>query len=336
MTIQRSRGPTRAFIWLWLAVLLGSVAPAQTAGAQSVEKLKRIGYLSSGARASGFHESFQSGLRDLGWIVDQNVAIEYRFAEGKNERLPQLAAELVRLRVDLIVAQPTTAVLAAKNATSTIPIVMVNVGDPDRIGLVDSLAHPGGNVTGVAYGVGLESIVKGLEFLKVAVPGVRRVAVLSNPANPNQPYAIKDVKAAAQSLGLQLLLLEARDADQFDGVFAAISRDRADALFVVAESFFILHRAQLAERALKQRLVSVHGARENVEAGGLMSYGPILSQNSRRAASFADRILKGAKPAELPVEQPTKFELVVNLRTARALGLSIPQSLLLRADHVIE
>ena len=159
---------------------------AQTAGAQSAGKIKRIGYLSSNSRASGFHESFQEGLRELGWIAGQNVEIEYRFADGKTERLPQMAAELVRLRVDIIVAQPTTSVLAAKNATSTIPIVMVNVGDPVRIGLVDSLAHPGGNVTGVAFGVGLDSIVKALELLKVAVPGVRRVAVLTNPTNPNQ------------------------------------------------------------------------------------------------------------------------------------------------------
>lgn len=336
MTIHRPRGPTWAFVWLWLAVLLAGVALAQTAGAQSAGKVKRIGYLSSASRVSGFHESFQEGLRELGWIAGQNIEMEYRFADGRTERLPQMAAELVRLRVDLIVAQPTTAVLAAKNATSTIPIVMVNVGDPDRIGLVDSLAYPGGNVTGVAYGVGLESIVKALELLKVAVPGVRRVAVLSNPANPNQAHAIEDVKTAAQALGLRLLLFEARDPSQFDGTFAAMASDGADALFVVVESLFILHRAQLAERALKQRLVSVYGARENVEAGGLMSYGPVLTQNSRRAASFADRILKGAKPAELPVEQPTKFELVVNLRTARTLGLSIPQSLLLRADHVIE
>ena len=336
MTIQQGRGPTRAFIWLWMAVLLGGIALAQTAGAQSAGKIKRIGYLSSNSRASGFHESFQEGLRELGWIAGQNIEMQYRFADGKTERLPQMAAELVRLRVDLIVAQPTTAALAARNATSTIPIVMVNVGDPVRLGLVDSLAHPGGNLTGVAYGVGLDSIVKALELLKVAVPGVRRVAVLSNPANPNQAHAIEDVAAAAQSLGLRLLLLEARDPDEFDGVFAAIARDGADALFVVVESLFIQHRAQLAERALKQRLVSVYGARENVEAGGLMSYGPRLTQTSRRAASFADRILKGMKPADLPVEQPTKFELVVNLRTARALGLSIPQSLLLRADHVIE
>ena len=325
----------RVFGSLSIALLLGCVASGR-ARAQSAGKSKRIGYLSSGSSASAFHASFVDGLRELGWVPGRNIDIEYRFADGHAEWLPQLAAELVRLRVELIVAQSTSSVLAASKATSTIPIVMVNVGDPVRLGLVDSLARPGRNATGVAFGVGLESIVKALEFLKAAVPGVRRVAVLSNPANPNQSNAIDDIKVAADSLGLPLLLLEARSPDEFDRIFAAIAKDGADALFVVVESLFILHRAQLAERALKQRLPSVHGARENVDAGGLMSYGPSLPPNTRRAAFFVDRILKGAKPADLPVEQPTRFELVINLRTARALGLPIAQSLLLRADAVID
>ena len=336
MTITRARGLASAFTALWLVVVLGGFAVAQTVGTQSVGKIKRIGYLSSGSRTSGFHESFQQGLRELGWVAGQNIEIEYRFADGRFERLPELAAELVRLKVDMIVAQPITATQAAKNATSTIPIVMINVGDPDRLGLVDSLARPGGNVTGTAFGVGLESIIKGLELLKVALPGMRRVAVLSNPANPGQPLAIQDMKVAAQSLGLRLLLLEARGPNEFDRVFAAIAKEDADALLVVAESLFFLHRTSLAERALKQRLPSMHGIRENVDAGGLMSYGPSLQHSSRRAAGYVDKILKGAKPADLPIEQPTKFELVINLKTARALGLTIPQSLLLRADEVIQ
>ncbi|MEO5844095.1 MAG: ABC transporter substrate-binding protein, partial [Caldimonas sp.] len=331
MRITRARCLASAFTALWLVVIFGGFAVAQSVG-----KIKRIGYLASGSRTFGLHESFQQGLRELGWVAGQNIEIEYRFADGRFERLPELVAELVRLKVDVIVAQPTTAAQAAKNATSTLPIVMINVGDPVGIGLVDSLARPGGNVTGPAFGVGLESIPKGLELLKEAVPGVRQIAVLSNPANPAQSLAIQDVKVAAQSLGLRLLLFEARGPQEFDRVFAAMAKEGADGLLVVAESLFISHRTTLAARALQQRLPSMHGVRENVDAGGLMSYGPSLHHSSRRAAAFVDKILKGAKPADLPVEQPTKFELVINLKTARELGLVIPPSLLLRADQVIE
>ena len=255
---------------------------------------------------------------------------------SKYDRLPDLAAELVRLKVvDVIVATPTPPAAAAKNATGTIPIVMIAVGDPVGQGLIASLARPCGNVTGLSFSVGLEIIGKQLELLKETVPKVRRVAILSNPANPFHPLAIKEVKVAARSLGVQLQLLEARGPNEFDGAFAAMAKERVGALLVVTDPLFFLHRTRLADLAAKSRLPAAHGVREHVEAGSLMSYGPSLPDLSRRAATFVDKILKGAKPADLPVEQPTKFELVVNLKTAKALGLTIPQSILIRADEVI-
>jgi len=213
---------------------------------------------------------------------------------------------------------------------------MINAADPVELGLVASLARPAGNVTGTSYSVDLVIFAKGLELLKEAVPKIRRLAVLSNPANPGQPLAIKHLKAGAQSLGLKLVQQEVRSPDEFDGVFERIAKERVDAILVVADSVFILHRARLAELALKAQLPSMQGVRENVQAGALMSYGPSLSDNSRRAATYVDKILKGAKPGELPVELPTKFELVINLKTAKALGLTIPQAVLLRADEVIQ
>ena len=305
--------------------------------AQPAAKVYRIGYLGTGSSTSGFHEAFRQGLRELGWVEGQNIVIDYRFADGRFDRLPDLAIELVQLKVDIIVASPTPAALAARNATRSIPIVMVNVGDPVGLGLVAGLARPAGNVTGTAFDVGLETFGKVLELLKEAIPKARDVAVLSNPANPAQALAIRDqLKVAAQSLGLRLLLREARGPDQFGPAFADIAKERVDALLVVAESLFLLHRTTLAELALKYRLPTMYGLREGVVVGGLMSYGPNLAHNSRRAATYVDKILKGAKPGDLPVEQPTKFELVINLKTARALGLTIPQSVLGRADEVIQ
>jgi putative ABC transport system substrate-binding protein len=275
-------------------------------------------------------------LRELGWVEGQNIVIDYRFADGRFDRLPELAVDLVRLKVDIIVAQPTPAALAAKNATGSIPIVMINVGDPVGLGLVASLARPAGNVTGTAFDVGLETFGKALELLKEAIPKANHVAVLSNPANPAQALAISYLKLAAQSLRLKLLLIEVRGPDEFDRAFAEIAKERVDALLVVAESLFLLHRTTLADLALKYRLPTMYGLREGVAAGGLMSYGPNLAHNSRRAAAFVDKILKGAKPGDLPVEQPIKFELVINLKTAKALGLNIPQSVLARADELIQ
>ena len=326
----------RCFAALVVALAVGLATAPAAVDAQPAGKVHRIGYLGSGSSTSGFQAAFVQGLRELGWVEGQNIVIDYRFADGRFDRLPELAAELVRLKVDIIVAQPTPAALAARNSTVSIPIVMVNVGDPVGIGLVASLARPSGNVTGTAFDVGLETFRKALELLKEAVPRAQHVAVLSNPANPAQALAISDLKVAAQSLGLRLLLLEVRSPEAFDRVFAEIAKERVDALFVVAESLFLLHRTPLADLALKYRLPTMYGIKENVAAGGFMSYGPNVAHNSRRAATFVDKILKGAKPADLPVEQPTRFELVVNLRTARALGLTISPSLLQRADEVIQ
>ena len=323
----------------FLGTLAGGLfAASRIAEAQETGKVYRIGYLgpSSATAVSRFTQAFRQGLRDLGWVEGQNIVIEYRFAEGQFDRLPDLAAELVRLKVDVIVAIPTHAAVAAKNATATIPIVMANVGDPVGLGLIASLARPGGNVTGLSYSVGMDTFGKSLELLKTAVPKVRRVAVLSNPANPAHELAISSLKVAARSLGLELQFLTARGPNEFDGAFGAMAKERAGAVLLAADSLFYLHRARLADLTAKHRLPSMHGLREMVEAGGLMTYGPSTTYQVRHAASYVDKILKGAKPADLPVEQPTQFEVVINLKTAKTLGLTMPQSLLARADHVIE
>jgi len=317
----------------------GLLAAPFTVDAQQAGKVSRIGYLSAGSGTSSnprLIEAFRQGLRELGWVEGQNLVIEYRWAEGRFDRLPDLAAELVRLKVDLIVAAPAAPALAAKNATGTIPVVFMGAADPVGVGLVASLARPGGNVTGLSYSVGSSIFAKDLELLKEAVPKVRRVAVLSNPANPGQPLAISYVKDAARSLGLQLQLVEARGPEDFDGAFAAMARERAGALFVLQDPAYISHRARLVGLAANNRLPTILTQREDAEAGGLMSYGPRLSDLWRRAATYVDKILKGAKPGDLPVEQPTKFELVINLKTAKALGLTIPPALLQRADEVIQ
>ncbi len=317
----------------------GPLAAPLAAEAQQAGKVHRIGYLSgsSATAQSHFIEAFRQGLRELGWVEGQNIVIDYRFAEGRFDRLPDLAAELVRLKVDIIVgAGGTPPAAAAKNATGTIPIVMIAVGDPVGQGLIASLARPGGNVTGVTLNAGLEIVGKQLELLKETVPKVRRVAILSNPANPAHAPSIREVKVAARSLGVELQLLEARGPDEFDGAFAAMAKERVGALLVVLDPMFNLHRTRLADLAAKSRLPAAYGFRENVAAGGLMSYGSSMRDLFRRSATFVDKILKGAKPADLPVEQPTKFELVINMKTAKALGLTIPQALLIRADEVIE
>jgi putative ABC transport system substrate-binding protein len=262
--------------------------------------------------------------------------IEYRWAEGRFDRLPDLAADLVRLKVDVIAAAATPAALAAKNATGTVPIVAVSLTHPVELRLVASLARPGGNVTGLSYSVGADIFGKDLELLKEVVPRVRRVAVLSNPDSPARPLTIRNVKDAARSLGVQLQLLEARGPEGFDGAFAAMAKERVGALLVVQDPAFIPHRARLIELAAKNRLPSIFTQREDVEAGGLMSYGPSLADLYRRAGTYVDKILKGVMPADLPIEQPEKFELVINLKTAKALGLTIPPSLLQRADQVID
>src|SRR5262245_1292988 len=323
----------RAFITM---TTLGTLAALPAAEAQQAGKVLRIGYLSaSDTVAPRYLEAFRQALREFGWLEGQNVAFEYRFADGRFDRLPQLAAELARLRQDVVVANLTPSAVAAKHATATIPIVMINGNDPVRLGLVASLARPGGNVTGVSYSVCMHIFGKILELLKEAIPGLRRVAVLSNPRNPVQPLQLESVNGAARSLKLALQHLEVRDPNDFDGVFAAMAREHAGAYLNLGVAFGI-DRLRLAELAVKHRLPSVYGNRGDVEAGGLMSYGPDLIAQFRRAAYFVDKILKGAKPADLPVEQPTKFELVINMKTAKAIGLTIPQSVLVRADQVIE
>ncbi len=323
-----------------VAVLAVSLLAAPLAAdAQQAGKVPRIGFLgvTSPSDRPSHLDAFRQRLRELGWVEGQNIVIDYRYAEGRVDRLPDLAAELVRLKVDLIVASAgTQAATAAKNATETIPIVMIYVRDPVGTGLIASLARPGGNVTGVSGSAGLELFAKQLELLKETVPKIRRVAILSNPDNAYHQLAIREVNVAARSLGVQLQLLEARGPNEFDGAFAAMAKERVGALLVLSDAIFGSHRTRLADLAARSRLPAAYGVRESVEAGGLMSYGPSFLDLFRRSAAYVDKILKGAKPADLPVEQPTKFELVINLKTAKALGLTIPPSLLQRADKVIE
>jgi putative ABC transport system substrate-binding protein len=285
-------------------------------------------------------EAFHQGLRELGWVEGQNIAMESRYAEGRYERLPALAAELVRLKPDVIVAGITAAALAAKNVTRTIPIVVGVSLDPVGSGLVASLARPGGNVTGLSL-MGVEITAKQMELLKEAVPKVSRVAVLRYPGappstHPTHPAMVKEAERAARLLGIQLQVLAARGPEDFDSAFSAMARERAEALLVLPDAMFTLQRTRLAELAAKHRLPAMYGLKEHAEAGGLIAYGADLRYNYRRAAAYVDKILKGAKPADLPVEQPMKFELVINMKTAKALGLTIPPSVLVRADHVIE
>jgi putative tryptophan/tyrosine transport system substrate-binding protein len=336
---RRSDSPLRAYTLIAVLTLLPAlfVAPL-AADAQQAGKVPRIGLLSTTSPSDRppLLDAFRQGLRELGWVEGQNIVIDYRYAEGRVDRLPDLAAELVRLKLDLIVSAGTQGVTAAKNATETIPIVMIGVRDPVGTGLIASLQRPGGNVTGVSGSAGLEIVAKQLELLKETVPKIRRVAILSNPANAYHQLAIREVNVAARSLGVQLQLLEARGPNEFDGAFAAMAKERVGALLVLSDAMLNSHRTRLADLAARSRLPAAYGVRESVEAGGLMSYGPSFLDFYRRSAAYVDKILKGAKPADLPVEQPTKFELVINLKTAKALGLTVPDTLLARADEVIE
>jgi putative tryptophan/tyrosine transport system substrate-binding protein len=305
------------------------------AAAQAAGKVYRIGYLANVSVARNEHE-FVQGLHEAGWGAGRNISIEFRFGEGRPERLPALAAELVGLKVDLIVAHGTPAAVAAKNATSKVPIVIANVGDPVRQGLIASLARPGGNITGTAFDPGLQTIVKSLQLLAEAVPDRRHVAVMTNPANPLAEDLLTELNAAARLLGLRLSHFPIRGPDEFDRAFVEMKKERVEALQFVPESLFLRNRVRLAELAIQHRLPTMHGMRENVDSGGLMSYGPSLGQGVRRAATFVDRILRGARPRDLPVEQPTRFELRVNLKTAKALGVTISPVVMLRVDEVIE
>ena len=318
-------------------MLLALPFPAR---AQQPKKVPRIGYLSptDPATESARSEAIRLALRERGYIEGQNLAIEYRYAEVKPDRLPALAAELVRLKVDLIVVSGGDLMIrAAMNATKTIPIVMVGSGaDPVAAGYIESLAHPGGNVTGVTN-LNRELGGKRLELLKEAVPKLASVAVLYDAANPANVLEVKEVlPVAARALGLTVQPWEVRDADGFEKVFATISKWRPDGLYVPGGRLFNDNQKRIVGFALKSRLPSAYNRREDIEAGGLMSYGADLMDSYRRVAYYVDKILKGAKPADLPVEQPTKFELVINLKTAKQIGLTIPQSVLYRADKVIK
>jgi len=280
-------------------------------------------------------EALRAGLRDLGYVEGKNIAIEFRWADGKYERLPGLAAELVRLKVDVIVTQGTPATQAAMRATTTIPIVMLGTGDPLRTGLVASLSRPGGNVTGLTQ-LAPELAGKRLQLLKETVPNVSRVAFLWNPANAVQIPYFKEMQAAARLLSLTLQSVEVRAPQEFESAFAGMMRERPDALIMTGDGAHRLRLPWIVDFAAKRRLPVMYQVKEYVDAGGLMSYGASLPDLSRRGALYVDKILKGAKPSDLPVEQPTKFELVVNLKTAKALGITIPPSILVRAEKVIE
>jgi putative tryptophan/tyrosine transport system substrate-binding protein len=324
---------------LTLSLTVSLTLAPLAAKAQQVEKIARIGYLGSGRAAQPhLNEAFRQGLRDLGYIEGRNLVMEYRDAEGKFDRLPALAAELVALKVDVIVVGNTPAAVAAKQATGTLPIVFTGVGDPVASGFVTSLAHPGGNMTGLSITVGPELVGKRLELLKQVVPAVSRVAVLWRPgAVGERPDLLLPVaEVAARALGVRLQILEARGPTDFDRAFSEMTRARADALYVVGSNTFFTERRRLVNLAAQNRLPATYPSRDFVDAGGLMSYGPNLVDVFRRAAYYVDRILKGSKPADLPIEQPTTFELVINLQTARALGITVPHSLLLRADYVIQ
>ena len=320
------------------ALLLALGSPG---AAQQPKKILRIGYLSSGTPSSESPraEGIRLALRDLGYIEGQNIAIEYRHAEGKVDRASELAAELVRLKVDIIVvASGDQWIRAAKNATKTIPIVMVGVGmDPVVAGLVASLARPGGNVTGLTMLNTGELGGKRLELLKEAAPKVASVAVLYEPAAPGSLREVKEIlPAEAHALGLTIQSWEVRDADGFASVFDALNKERPDGLYVLAGPLVRANGKRIAGFALKSRLPSVYATRDSIDAGGLMYYGADQADSYRRVAYYVDKILKGANPSELPVEQPTKFEFVINLKTAKEIGLRIPPNLLARADRVIK
>jgi len=325
--------------WLGLSVIAFLLAVGAVVEAQQPKKVSRIGYLSSfdPAGESARSEGIRLALRELGYIEGQNIATEYRYAEGKRERAPELAAELVRLKVDIILAAGGTGIIqAAKNATKTIPIVMTGGGsDPVEAGLVESLARPGGNVTGTTT-LARELAGKRLELLKEAVTKLVRVAVLYDPANSGDILEVKELLPAdARALKLTIQPWEIRAVDDFDKVFAALNKQRPDGLYVTGSPLMGANRKRIADFAIKSRLPSV-SSRAYVDAGGLMSYGADLADSYRRVAIYVDKILKGAKPADLPVEQPTKFELVINLKTAKQIGVTIPQSVLYRADKVIK
>jgi putative tryptophan/tyrosine transport system substrate-binding protein len=325
--------------WLGVSVIaFVLVVTGVVADAQQPKKAPRIGYLSSFgvARESARSKAIRLALGELGYVEGQNIAVEYRYAEGKRDRFPELAAELVHLKVDIILVSTGRLTQAAKDATKTIPIVMIGLpADPIELGFVASLARPGGNITGITT-LSRELGGKRLELLKEAVPKVSRIAVVYEPATPAAVLEVQEILSeAARGLGLTVRSWQVRAADGFEKVFAAINKERPDGIYVTSGPLMVANRKQLANLAAKSRLPSVYPRKEDVEAGGLIYYGADEVDIYRRVAIYVDRILKGAKPADLPVEQPTKFELMINLTTAKQIGVTIPQSMLYRADKVI-
>jgi putative tryptophan/tyrosine transport system substrate-binding protein len=326
-------------IALLMSLALGLLVAPLAPEAQPPTKLPRIGIIEAETFATALEDSpnwgaFRQGLRDLGYVEGQNIAMEWRFTEGNLDRLAEAATELVRLQMDLLVTLGTPATRAAMHATTTIPIVMVSVGDPLRAELVASLARPGGNVTGSTI-LGPELSPKRLQLLKEALPTVSRVAFLWNPTNPANVLHYEDIQAAAQALGVQLHSVEVSSPTEFEGAFATMMRERPDVLLMTADGMHQLHVGQIIDFAAKSRLPLVSNVRANVLAGALMSYGAGLPELFRRAALYVDKILKGTKPSNLPVQQPSQFELVINLKTAQALSLTIPPTLLFQADEII-
>jgi putative ABC transport system substrate-binding protein len=301
---------------------------------QASGKIPRIGYLAGGLGAATRSETFKQGLRDLGYVEGKNIVIEYRNAEGKIERYSDLVADLVGLKVDVIFTSSTPGALAAKNATKTIPIVFTNVGDPVANGLVASLARPGGNITGLST-LAPELSGKGLELLKETIPKLSRVAVVWNPDNPGKTSSFKETEVAARALRLQLQSLEVRGPNDVEPAFKAAKKERTGALIVLRDVVVSSQIRRILELALKNQMPAIYGDRGFVDAGGLMSYGPNIDDLFRRAVTYVDKILKGTKPADLPIERPSKFELVINLKTAKQIGLTIPPNVLARADKVL-
>jgi putative tryptophan/tyrosine transport system substrate-binding protein len=322
------------------AALVGlgaAILSAPVVAAQSPVKAARIGVLANGTAPTEAyrHEAFRQGLNELGYVEGRNIVIEYRYAEGKSERFPALAAELVRLDVDVILTSGDHGIRAAKQASQTIPIVVAIVADLVGPGYVASLARPGGNITGLTT-LSPELSAKRLELLKTAFPKVSRVAILWNPTNAANVAVFKETEVAARALRIQLLPVDVRRADDFESAFLAALRARADALVAVGDALLLTHRARIVDFAAKSTLPAMYGNQDFMDAGGLMFYGANVADMYRRAATYVDKILKGAKPGDLPIEQPTRMEFVINLKTAKALGLTIPPSLLSRADRVIE
>jgi len=307
------------------------------AEAQEARKMARIGYLSqtSAENDKNYVAAFQQGLKELGYLEGRTIVIEQRYAAGRAERLPELAAELVRLNVDVFVVFGVAAVHAVKKASSTVPIVLPNLTDPVAAGFAASLARPGGTVTGLSD-FHPATVTKRLELLKELVPSASRVAVLLNPANPSHPNQLKDLQAAAPAFGMAILALEIREASDIDNAFGTIAKERPAALLLLGDVLLSTHQRRIAEFALKSRLPAMYTVRAFVDAGGLIAYGTNFAVMWRRAATYVDKILKGAKPADLPIEQATNFDLMINLKTAKALGLTIPPSVMLRVNQVIE